>query len=329
MKTFLRWTGVSLLTLLLLALLIPYLLPRPGIDGAIPDQPFTDSRFSRVEGIRLHYRARLTEANSDQALVVLVHGFGGSTFSWSDTLDALESWGVPAIALDLPPFGFSERNGRGADWSTLVLSLAEQIAPGSELVLVGHSMGAGVVAAAAAQSQGTVSQLVFVGGGPGQRRQRSAAWRGLLLVPSVGRALEVAAAHRLLEEATFGELLATALGRAPTAEELAGYREPLRIPGTYPALLQRMSQGADSSGWRSTPAAAIWGELDARVALGVGQRLQAQVPELELFVIPGGSHNPMETEPHEFQALLAGILGVTVNASPSAPASAQRPRPTD
>lgn len=324
-----RWTGWSLLALLLLALLIPYLLPRPGIDGGIPDQPFADSRFAQVEGIRLHYRARLRSANAGQALVVLVHGFGGSAFSWTDTLNALEDWGFDVIAVDLPPFGFSERHGGGPDWSTLVLSLARQVAPDRELVLVGHSMGAGVVAAAAGRGNGAVSQLVFVGGGPGQRRQRSAAWRGLLLVPSVGRALEVAAAHRLLEEESFGELLATALGREPTTEELAGYREPLRIPGTYPALLRRMSQGADSSGWQAIPAVAIWGEDDARVPLRVGQRLREQVPEMELLVIPGGSHNPMETQPEEFQALLSGILGVAVNPGPSAPESAKLPRPTE
>lgn len=94
MKKILRWMGWSLLALLMLALLIPYLLPRPGIDGVIPEQPFADSRFAQVEGIRLHYRARLNAADPERALVVLVHGFGGSAFSWSDTLDALEELGV-------------------------------------------------------------------------------------------------------------------------------------------------------------------------------------------------------------------------------------------
>ncbi len=325
----LRWTGIVLLTLMLLALIVPWLLPRPGIDGAIPEQPFADSRFSTVLGTRLHYRARLEAARQDQPLVVLLHGFGGSAFSWSATLDALERWQFDVIAPDLPPFGFSERSGGGADWSELVLALARQTAPDRKIVLVGHSMGAGVAAATAARSDGRVSQLVFVGGGPGQRRQRSAAWRGLLLVPSVGRLLEVMAAHRLLEEDTFAALLATALGREPTAEELAGYREPLRIPGTYPALMRRMSQGADSSGWQATPAVAIWGEEDARVPLDVGRRLQEQVPALELLVIPGAGHNPMETHAREFHALLADILAVPPTASPSAPESASPDRASD
>ncbi len=306
-----KWIAVIFGVLLVLALTIPWLLPRPGIDGEIPDQPFSDSRFSEVRGTRLHYRARLTEANGDSPLVVLVHGFGGSAFSWSATLDALEDWQLDVIAPDLPPFGYSERSGSGADWSELVLALAQELAPGRELVLVGHSVGAGVIAASAARSDGQVRQLVFVGGGPGQRRQRSAAWRGLLAVPSIGRALETVAAHRLLEKDTFAELLATALGREPTAEELAGYREPLRIPGTYPALMRRMSQGADTSGWESTPAAAIWGEKDARVPLEVGKQLQENFAGLELLVIPEAGHNPMETHPEQFEALLADLLEVS------------------
>lgn len=329
MMKLLRWTGLALIFLLILALTIPWLLPRPGIGGEIPEQPFADSRFSEALGIRLHYRARLNSGQADRPLVVLLHGFGGSAFSWSSTLDALERWQFDVIAPDLPPFGYSERSGGGAEWSALVLALAEQTAPQRELVLVGHSMGAGVAAATAARGPAVVSQLVFVGGGPGQRRQRSAAWRGLLIVPSIGRALETMAAYRLLEEETFADLLATALGREPTTEELAGYREPLRIPGTYPALMRRMSQGADSSGWQATPAAAIWGEDDARVPLTVGQRLKEQVPDLQLHVIPTAGHNPMETHPEAFQALLADILQVPSTASPFAPGSARPHRQVD
>ena len=97
-------------------------------------------------------------------------------------------------------------------------------------------------------------------------------------------------------------------GREPTIEELSGYMKPLRLPGTYPALIQRMSQPADSTGWQQTPAAAIWGEDDRRVPLSVGRRLQDLVPELPLHVMPGAGHNPMETHPLAFQELLAGIL---------------------
>lgn len=317
----LRITILTLAGLLVLLLVVPWLLPRPGIGGQIPEQPFTDSHFAEVLGTRLHYRARLGDQPEHGPLVILLHGFGGSSFSWSATLDALEGWQFDTIAPDLPPFGYSERSGRGADWPDLILALAEQLAPQRPLILVGHSMGAGVAAAAAARSDGRVSQLVFVGGGPGQRRQRSPAWRWLLGIPSVGRALEVAAAHRLLEEQTLTTMLASAYGRAPTAAELAGYERPLRLPGTYPALVRRMTQAADNGDWQQTPATAIWGEQDARVPLSVGQRLREAVPGLPLHVIPGAGHNPMETHPEAFQTLLASVLAARPGVHPSMPAA--------
>ena len=155
MKTarILAWTLIALIGMLLL---LPWLLPRPGIGGVIPDQPFA------------------------------------------------------VIALDLPPFGYSERIGRGADWPDLVLGVAETLAPQRPLVLIGHSMGAGVAAAAAARSDGRVSQLIFVGGGPSQRRQGQNRWQWLLAIPSVARGLEVVAAHRLLDDQVLGAMLASA-----------------------------------------------------------------------------------------------------------------------
>jgi len=318
----LRITLLTLAGLLGILLILPWLLPRPGIGGEIPDQPFADSAFVEVLGTRLHYRARLADEKPAAPLVILLHGFGGSSFSWTATLEALEAWQFDVIALDLPPFGYSERSGTGAEWPDLVLAVAEQLAPRSDLALVGHSMGASVAAAAAARSHGKVSQLVFVGGGPGHRRQRSVLWRGLLAIPSVGRALEVLAAHRLLQDEGFTAMLASAYGRAPSAEELAGYDRPLRLPGTYAALIRRMTQAADSGDWQHTPAAAIWGEDDLRVPLSAGQSLQARVPDLVLHVIPGAGHNPMETHPDAFQALLADILAATLSPAPYAPGSA-------
>lgn len=322
----LRIATITLAGFLAVLLILPWLLPRPGIGGDIPDRPFADSAFAEVLGTRLHYRARLTDGESSGPLIVLLHGFGGSSFSWSSTLGALEAWQLDVIALDLPPFGYSERTGGGPDWPELVLGLAESVAPQRERILIGHSMGAGVAAAAAAHERADVSQLVFVGGGPGRRQQRSPAWRWLLAIPSVGRALEVYAAHRLLEEDRFSALLASAYGRSPTAAELAGYREPLRLPGTYPALVQRLARPAEGGDWQHVPASAIWGENDRWVPLSMGQRLQERIPAVSLHVIPEAGHNPMETHPEAFQALLAELLAMPISPDPSAPVSAP-PRP--
>jgi 2-hydroxy-6-oxonona-2,4-dienedioate hydrolase len=309
-----RTLGLIVLFLFILGLAallaLPWALPRPGLDGQIPEQPFADSRFAEVDSIRLHYRWREPEA-SDEALVVLLHGFGGSAFSWRDTQLALEQAGLRSMAIDLPPFGYSQRSGIGPDWASLVVGLVDQIDPDARLFVVGHSMGAGVAARLAARHPDRLERLILVAGTPtmGARNQGP----GLRLVnrtPALGRWAEVLAAHRLVSEDNISEMLASAFGRAPSADELAGYYHPLTIPGTYPALLRRMEleSSQDATDWDQVPTVLIWGEDDRWVPLSVGQTLIDRHPELEIHVMPGAGHNPMDTEVEAFNALLVGAV---------------------
>lgn len=305
-----RTLGLIVLFLFILGLAallaLPWALPRPGLDGQIPEQPFADSRFAEVDSVRLHYRWREPEA-SDEALVVLLHGFGGSAFSWRDTQLALEQAGLRSMAIDLPPFGYSQRSGIGADWASLVAGLVDQIDPDARLFVVGHSMGAGVAARLAARHPDRLERLILVAGTPtmGARNQGPGLWL-VNRTPALGRWAEVLAAHRLVNEDNISEMLASAFGRAPSADELTGYYHPLTIPGTYPALLRRMEleSSQDAAGWDQVPTVLIWGEDDRWVPLSVGQTLIDRHPELEIHVMPGAGHNPMDTEVEAFNALL-------------------------
>jgi pimeloyl-ACP methyl ester carboxylesterase len=81
--------------------------------------------------------------------VILLHGFGGSTFSWRLTLPALADAGYSAVALDLRGFGLSDKDG-GADHghaaqARYVAALMDELAI-QDAVVVGHSMGGNVAA---------------------------------------------------------------------------------------------------------------------------------------------------------------------------------------
>lgn len=299
--------GLILIGLTLFVVLaLPWLLPRPGLDGSIPDQPYADSHFSEIDGVRLHYRLRQDESGSGP-LVVLLHGFGGSSFSWRHSLDALSAHGYDAIAVDLPPFGYSQRASRGPDWATLIGGLADEVAPGARLIVVGHSMGAGAAARLAAKRPERIDLLVMVAGTPSMRGRRQSSGLDLInRVPALGRWAEVLAASRLVSEQQISEMLSSAFGREPTAEELAGYFHPLTIPGTYPALLRRMEAEADidTGDWQALPTMLIWGDEDRWVPISVAESLLEQHPELPLTIMSGTGHNPMDTAAREFNELL-------------------------
>ncbi len=297
--------GLAGLTLFVL-LALPWLLPRPGVDSVMPAQPFADSRFAMVDGTRLHYRARLA---GDAPIVVLLHGFGGSSFSWRHSLDALEQAGLRALAIDLPPFGYSERRGDGPDWPSLVLGLIDQVDADAQLMLVGHSMGAGVAAAVAARVPERADKLVLVAGPPRLRGGGGLGPTWTVRVPSLARWEDIIAARQLIGETRIANMLSSAFGRPPTAEEVAGYRDPLAIPGTAPALRYRLSRPAPEVGdWSRVPTALIWGDADRWVPLQIALDLLDEHPDLPLLRMADAGHNPMDTEPERFNALLLDVL---------------------
>ncbi len=297
------------IVLLILALVIPFLIPLSNLDGVIPDQPFADSQFADIDGVRLHWRQRMADTAQDRPLVVLLHGLGGSGFSWRHTLDALEQAGHPVIAPDLPPFGYSQRTAAGPAWPELVSALSDQVAPGAKVVLIGHSMGADVAAKIAAAVPERVEQLILVDGTPGLNRS-SGRLSWLVLLPSVARWLEVFASRQLVNEETITELLTSAFGRPPDGAELEGYFEPLSVPHTYPAVLRRMSSRSETSdNWLQVETTLIWGEKDAWIPLDHARSFVDKHPELSsIQIIPDSGHNPMDTHPNELNSLLLDLL---------------------
>jgi len=118
------------------------------------------SRFADVDGIRVHYQ----EAGDTRApAMVLIHGFASSTLVWSKVFLNLAEAGYRVIALDLPPFGFSDRPGtytREAQATRINEALARLgVAPA---IIVGHSFGAGAATELVMRHPERVRGLVLV-----------------------------------------------------------------------------------------------------------------------------------------------------------------------
>jgi len=293
--------------LLKTALLVPLLISGASAEESIPEQPFPDSRFETIADVRMHWRERGLDVAGERPLVVLIHGFGGSAFSWRHTLDSLEAAGYPAVAVDLPPFGYSQRTGEGAGWAELVAGAAERVAPQRKRVVVGHSMGAVVAAEIAAAEPEQTQLLVFADGTPGLSQSDGMPFARILEAAPVRQAIEAWAQWQLLDKTYFSNSLGSAFGREPTAEELAGYRRPLTIPGTFAALLVRLDRrgGGAPEGWQRVPLAVVWGENDTWVPIDRVRPWLENHSKLQAFdTIEGAAHNPMDTDPDAFNEWL-------------------------
>ena len=106
MKKILRGLGIVLAVILILALIVPFLIPVPPLENTVTVETLTDedSKFMDVNGVNVHYKTY----GEGQKTFILLHGFGASIFSWREVTAPLAEFGT-VIAYDRPAFGLTER----------------------------------------------------------------------------------------------------------------------------------------------------------------------------------------------------------------------------
>jgi pimeloyl-ACP methyl ester carboxylesterase len=301
-------------------LIVPLLVPVPPLEGLRPyrELAWPGSSWVRVSdpalgSLELHLEvvqdgesvlasgAHLTASDLDPSLtgdaVLLLHGFGANTRSWSRTLD-LWSDGGTAVAFDRPAFGLSERPlgpfpaGANPYAPSAQVAAAIGVLDALELeqaVLVGHSAGGTIALATALQHPERVSALVLVapavyaGGG-------SPTWaRPLLQTPQLARLGPLIARQFGGEQ---GEAFLRASWFNPSLlddEVLAAYRHPLQVENWDRALWELVKASAESDLAAQlanvrVPVLIITGAQD-----GIVPPEQSRQLVLDLTGVPGGA----------------------------------------
>lgn len=321
MKKVLKYSGLAFLCLMLLLLVIPYLIPVAKYSHDIAG-PFENSRMLDLDGTLVHVR-QWEPADEPKGRVLLVHGFCGSTFNWEALAPALSGAGYMVVAIDIPPFGYSDRfpaQGHGLSarieyaWRAV-----EAVTPGDSAPwwLVGHSMGGSIVQAMAQSKPDKTSGIVLVDGGQtGNRAERSGETRGgisrtAMSLGPVRRWVEVVAERFIFQEDYISELCISAAGTAPSEDILKNYLATLRVPQTASAILDmfRTTDSFDLDISQMTqPTLIVWGEQDTWVPLARGEALRQAITHAEWVLIEEAYHMPMETHVEEFNTAVLDFL---------------------
>ncbi len=317
-----RRLGRVLLTmiaaLLLLLLIGPLLIPVPPLKGTLPAEQLADpdSLFVQANGLTVHYK----RAGQGEPVLILLHGFGASVFSWREVMVPLSQFGT-VIAFDRPAFGLTERPLPG-QWQgenpytteaqvRLTLALMDKLGV-PQAILVGNSAGGTIAmlttlsAPERVQALILVSPVVYEGGG----------------APSWVRLLSGLPQVRRLGPWLVRFLVARLEGSLPSAwhdpskitpEVWAGYQKPLQVENWDRAFweftLAGRPQDLEKQLDRITlPTLVITGDDDRWVPTAQSVRLSKELPNAQLAVIPDCGHVSHEECPEEFMAAVASFL---------------------
>jgi 2-hydroxy-6-oxonona-2,4-dienedioate hydrolase len=286
----------------------------------VPEKPFQNSRFDTVDSVSFHYRIWNDTLIHPKGKVILIHGFCGSTFSWRNNYDALTFAKYKVIAIDLPGFGYSERDAKlnqsQSNRGRLIWALLDKI-DGSDTTkwnIVGHSMGGGTAEAVALMRPGRTQSLTIVDGMIFIENDNvNLSVVGLVNHPVYKKLLLAYTENSYLSFNNFRRELKGTYGFLPDTVTTNGYWEPLQIEGTAETVVNLLAnsheiQALDARNLSQLPVLAIWGKKDKTIRLKNGKKLKRAVPSIELKVIPDARHMPMETHPEVFNQMLLEFL---------------------
>lgn len=311
--------AIGVVLIMLLAIATGFRLAASWREDRAPDQIAPPSgRFVQLSDARVFVQER---GPSGGVPVVLVHGTGAWSGLWGETASALARKGYRTIAVDLPPFGFSELV-RSSDYSRAAQArrLSELVSKleGPLPIVVGHSYGGGPAAEFALRHPAELQKLVLVdaalniGDAPGGPLP-------LPLRPQTSREVLVSltASNPLMTKT----LLSTFIHRKDRALpayvnilsrplEKRGYTSS--VADWLPSLLSvdQDALSARESSWRTfdVPVEIIWGSRDTVTPLTQAERLAGLLPHAKMTIMPDVGHIPQVEAPEQFQAALIDAL---------------------
>ena len=303
--------GLAAALMLTLAACAPHEIPWSQLETRYAS---ADSRFTEIDGIRVHYR---DQGNRTGRAIVLVHGFSASLHAWEPWVARLAK-DYRVISLDLPGFGLTQTppgykvssEGQVAMVDALTRKLGAQ-----RFVLGGNSMGGGVAWNYALAHPERLEGLVLVdaAGWPVAGRREGAPVVFTLLANPVGRAILKRIDLRPMAEKGLKQAYFDA--RLVTPALVDRYADMAMAPGRREQILSsQRPRGAVSPATFAritTPTLVMSGENDALIPVAAAKGLAGAIPGAKLIVYPGVGHVPMEQIPersaNDLKAWLAAL----------------------
>jgi pimeloyl-ACP methyl ester carboxylesterase len=314
MKRFRRFMVNALLLGVLSFLVVPFLIPEPNsgtltnVEAAGPG-----AEFSKLNGIDVHVKTQkyTGDCKCDAPLIVLMHGFGASTFSWRKVIEPLGEYGQ-VIAYDRPAFGFTERpsvtlgvDSYGFEANFKILDdLIAKYGTNRKVVLVGHSAGGQLAAEYTRLNPAKVQGLILVDAAIVTTGGSSDGLSWLYQIPQIDKLGPILVSS--IAQTGDDLLRRSHFDQAQVTDEVyEGYHQPLKVKGWERAFWKfatasRKNDLLANLGTIKTPTLLISGVADTVVPVADQTKLKELIPGSELVLIEKSAHLPQEEQPEAF-----------------------------
>jgi pimeloyl-ACP methyl ester carboxylesterase len=262
--------------------------------------------------------------------VLLIHGTGAWSEIWRETMSVLAENGFRAIAIDVPPFGYSEKPDGPEAYSRKnqaerIIGILDTLNI-KKIILVGHSVGGRPTIEVALEAPDRVQKLILVDPALGflensdNFQQNNPSWiiSTLFEIRPLRKAvLATYGTNPLFTKKLFKSFVSNV--DAVTEPRVKMLQQPLVVQNTtdaygdwlqYLVVEKDTSLASDFSNFSKLkmPVSIIWGSTDTVTPLWQGEALKKLIPNSELTVIDGVGHIPYIENAPKFNEILLKYL---------------------
>ena len=264
----------------------------------------------------------------DGQAILFIHGTAAWSELWRETMTPLAEAGYRCIAIDIPPFGYSERPSTpsygNADQARRIVALMDALGI-EHAILLGHSFGGGATMETALTIPGRIDALILadVGGlnlnlQSTPTSQNPSLIERFLSTPFLRNPVLATTATNPL----FTRTLLSAMVLDPadvTEKEIGILQSPLVLDGATNTLgdwlksvlgRQEVSLTSVPANYQklTMPALIIWGDSDTVIPLKEGEYLQSILPDAKLVTMQGVNHIPHLEDHKQFIEIVLEFL---------------------
>ncbi len=251
-----------------------------------------------INNLRINYKIA-----GDGPVILILHGWGGSSDSWLSVQQILAENGYKVICPDLPGFGKSSFPSKGwevTDYTNFILSFTKAVNL-ENFFLLGHSLGGGLSTKFTVLFPEKIRALILCDAAVIRNkkkfnfRQRFAFFLTKSSYP--------------LFSTPFFKKIIYPLARK-IIYKIAGTSDYYLAKGTMKETFKKVSNEdlTNLAAQIKIPTLIIWGKKDKTLSLENGIALGKIIPNSKIEIIEGADHNPHRKKPEQLSEIILKFL---------------------